>query len=157
MFSVGPICQADAVAIASWIYADPYTLYNHAPDRREAVARDMLDPAQCYCVLKDSSGGVVAFACCGRSARVKGGEYSAGCIDIGLGLRPMLTGQGLGRSVVAAVLEWVQRSAPGQRPRVTIAAFNIRAQRVWQDIGLVQTQQFARPSDGTRFVILEQM
>ena len=115
----------------------------------------MLVPEQNYRVLEDSSGLVIAFACCGVSARVLGWDYGPGCIDVGLGLRPALTGQGLGRSAVAAVLGWVESSAPSLRPRVTIAAFNIRAQRVWRDMGLVETQRFMRPSDAAAFVILE--
>jgi RimJ/RimL family protein N-acetyltransferase len=47
----------------------------------------------------------------------------------------------------------ISKYAP-QKLRVTIAAFNKRAMRVWEKNGFQQTQNFKRSKDGTEFVVM---
>ena len=84
----------------------------------------------------------------GPDARVLGGDYSHDAIDLGLGLRPDLTGHGRGRDLVAAVLDRVSEVLANPTLPVTIAAFNIRAIRVWEAAGFAITCRFLRPGDG---------
>lgn len=41
-----------------------------------------------------------------------------------------------------------------QRLRVTITAFNQRAQRVWQSLGFQPVAHFGRAGDGMPFIVL---
>jgi RimJ/RimL family protein N-acetyltransferase len=47
----------------------------------------------------------------------------------------------------------ISKYAP-QKLRVTIAAFNKRAMRVWEKNGFQQTQNFKRSKDGMEFVVM---
>ena len=71
-----------------------------------------------------------------------------------MGIRPELTGQGRGASFVLAVLDFARNAfAPGQF-RVTIAAFNKRAQRVWEKNGFVPIQTFTHQASKREFIVM---
>ncbi len=82
-------------------------------------------------------------------------QTQAIALDIGLGVRPDLTGQGRGATFANEVIEFGKRTYAPARLRVTIAAFNHRAQRVWDKMGFKRVQTFTRPGAQFDFVILE--
>jgi RimJ/RimL family protein N-acetyltransferase len=84
---------------------------------------------------------------------VSGGDYRSAALDIGMGVRPDLTGRGTGASFAAAVIDFALKSFVPPALRVTVAAFNLRAQRVWIKNGFQATQSFVSPS-GRAYVIL---
>ena len=114
----------------------------------------MLDPLNAYEVILDGNGDLVGFYCRGPDARVAGGPRDEIPLDIGVGLRPDLTGQGRGRGLVEAVVRHASSQHPGRPLRVTIAAFNSRARAVWKHAGFTKTHDFQRGSDGRKFVVL---
>jgi RimJ/RimL family protein N-acetyltransferase len=69
-------------------------------------------------------------------------------------MRPDLTGQGLGATFVSAVLRFARQEMARTEFRITVAAFNKRALRVWQKAGFQPVQRFERKFDGMPFVIL---
>ena len=72
-----------------------------------------------------------------------GGDYSAPALDIGIGLRPDQTGQGLGRIVLARFFEHLlDLGYPPAPLRATIAAFNLRSQRTFLHLGFQETARF---------------
>lgn len=146
--------EASARAILTWRYAAPYDFYN--PDWKgiENAIRCFLDPANAYFCITTDSGDLQAFCCFGPEAQVPGGDYHDEALDIGLGMRPDLTGQGLGHAFVVAVLGFARRQFAPDVFRVTIAEFNKRAQRVWRGAGFQHTQSFARSGDGMPFLVL---
>jgi ribosomal-protein-alanine N-acetyltransferase len=85
---------------------------------------------------------------------VPGGDYDEEALDIGGGLRPDLTGQGLGPSFMEAALEFGRRQFGPVSFRATVAAFNRRAQRVCEKLGFRPVQTFERMHNGKRFTIL---
>jgi len=113
-----------------------------------------MDPQYAYHVLADEQGALAAFCCFGPDAQVPGGDYRLPALDIGLGVRPDLTGQGQGSGFVSAVLEFAQRVFGPASLRVTVAEFNERALRVWKKAGLKPVQTFPRRGDGKVFVVL---
>lgn len=138
-----------------WRYAPPYDGYNAAlapgsAEEAEAVSR-CLDPALRFVALH-SGGALIGFASFGEDGRVTGGAYEEDALDIGLGLRPDLTGRGIGARVIARVIEHALMTWQPAALRVTIAAFNTRAQRAWARAGFVERSQFVT-SDGRAFVI----
>ncbi len=140
--------------IAAWTFPPPYTLYNHPPERRPTVAVALLNPANQFSAISDGAGDLVGFCCLGSSAQVKGGCYDRPAVDIGMALRPDLTGQGHGRDVVAAVLAYAIGQHPEATVRVTIAVFNGRARRVWSLAGFQQESTFIRATDAMAFLVM---
>jgi RimJ/RimL family protein N-acetyltransferase len=125
-----------------WHYEPPYDVYDLGGGNVDDVVKDLLDPAYAYHAILSPEGELVAFCCFGADAQVPGGDYAGEALDIGLGVRPDLTGQGRGSAFVQAVLDFAQRTWPSPAYRVTIAEFNARAQRVWQKAGFVRVQRF---------------
>ena len=154
MLVFGPMTDEAAEAVATWSYDAPYTVYNHRHARRASVVRGLLDPAHGYEAIFEAELGLVAFCCAGPDARVAGGAYEDEAIDIGVGLRPDLTGQGRGGRLVSAVAKRVAITHPSLRMRVTIAGFNTRARRVWGKLGFEMASSFRRPTDGIEFVVM---
>ena len=151
-----PMDRASVRAILEWRYQPPYDLYNLDPDDPEEAVRCYMDPGNAYHSVADERGNLVAFCCFGADAQVSGGDYGAPSLDIGLGVRPDLTGQGRGSVFVNAVLGFAQRSFEPTSFRVTVAEFNKRARRVWEKAGFEHVQTFERESDGRSFVVLMQ-
>lgn len=153
-FHFEPMDRANARQVLTWCYEPPYDIYNEDPDRVEHVLRALLNPRYAYYTMTDEAGDMVAYCCFGPDARVPGGDYGPQALDVGLGVRPDLTGQGRGHTFVEAVLEFGRRTFAPSFFRVTVAKFNKRALRVWQRAGFRPVQTFGRSSDDLTFVIL---
>ncbi|NJM87259.1 MAG: GNAT family N-acetyltransferase [Hydrococcus sp. RU_2_2] len=145
--------EVDARAILEWNYEPPYDIYNASLSSIEEDVRTMLEPQNCYYAIADEDNDLVTFYRFGQDARVPGGDYSAPALDLGSGLRPDLTGQGLGLILVNAGLEFARVTFAPSAFRVTVAAFNKRALRVYHKAGFLDTQSFNR-ADGREFTIL---
>ena len=70
-----------------------------------------------------------------------------------MGIRPEATGQGLGSMYVSEVFNFARDIFNPTDFRVTIAKFNKRAQRVWENIGFECTQQFSAKGSGKKFLV----
>lgn len=109
-----------------WRYAEPYAIYDaEGPLRRELG----------FFAVEDADGDFVGFGCVGQEARVPGVEEEAGTVDVGYGMRPDLTGRGLGREFVGAVLAHVDEEHPSALLRMSILRWNARSRRVAQAHG----------------------
>ncbi len=91
-----PMDEAGTRAILKWRYDAPYDIYNIDPDNVEKEMQVFLDPQNAYHTVTDEHSDLVAYCCFGPDGQVPGGDYSAAALDIGLGVRPDLTGQGRG-------------------------------------------------------------
>ena len=153
MLLLEPITPAQAALAVSWEYPAPYEIYNIPADRRAAVAEEFLRPEyNYYAVLRDNE--LIAFRCFGPDAQVPGGDYSVPALDMGGGLRPDLTGQGVGPGVLQAALEFgIKQFAPAMF-RTTIAEFNIRAQRACEKVGYRKVDTFFSEQLGRSYVVL---
>lgn len=83
----------------------------------------------------DENSELVAYCSFGQDGQVTGADYRDQALDIGMGIRPDLTGRGKGAEYAKAVLEFADSFFKPKAFRVTIAAFNKRAIRVWQKLG----------------------
>ncbi len=149
-----PITEADARKMIGWRYEPPYSIY----DLSEDELNELLNPANCYYSVFNDRGTLIGLCCFGREARVQGGDYpqlEPMVLDLGLGLRPDLAGQGLGRFFLQSILDFAMGSFSPQRLRATVAKFNRRSQRIFQHLGFTITHTFTRPADGIAFVQLE--
>ena len=153
-FTFHPMDQANARTILNWRYDAPYDLYNPDSEDVEGVVQVFLDPQNVYYTMADEDRDLVAYCCFGPDGRVRGGDYRAAALDVGLGMRPDLTGQGRGLVVVDAVLDFARRTFTATAFRATVAEFNKRALRVWEKAGFRRVQTFQRERDGRTFVVL---
>ncbi len=137
-----------------WKYDPPYDLYNFRPEENKNTLRYLSDPANMVYGIRTGGGELIGFCSFGQDAQVPGGNYDADALDIGLGLRPDLTGMGRGPAVIGEVLAFAGRKYRPARFRVTIASFNSRARKAWEKAGFAAEEEFSSEGDGRKFKIL---
>ncbi|HJQ29634.1 MAG TPA: GNAT family N-acetyltransferase, partial [Rubrobacter sp.] len=95
----------EAREISRWHYEPPYDFYDATSDQDDL--RELLDPKlrkDSYFSAFDGSGDLVGFFQFEREGKT---------VDVGLGMRPDLTGKGLGVGYLLAGLEFArERFAP---------------------------------------------
>jgi [ribosomal protein S18]-alanine N-acetyltransferase len=143
-----PMTVAYAADIATWRYAAPYDCY----DMTDSNPASLADPASGFFALVDETG-LIGFRSFGVDGQVPGGEYDDSALDTGGGLRPELTGQGMGRAAIGTGLEFGRKTFRPRAFRVTIATFNVRAQRVIAALGFRQAGTFPASTDGRDYGI----
>ena len=140
--------EADARAILAWRYEGQYTIYNWDGEDDPA---EMLDRRSPHYAVKDERGELVGFFAYGSSAQVwSSGEphlYSENnTITIGLGMRPDLTGKGLGLTFTQAGLDFAREHFKPDFFRLYVLTFNERAIRVYERAGFERAGIFTRLS-----------
>jgi len=146
--------ENSTLAILRWQYESPYDIYNLASPDPENTLQYLLDPQNAFYGIYGQNGDLEAFCSFGLDGQVSGGDYSTPALDIGLGIRPDLTGQGKGSHYVNAVIDFANRTYSPDQLRVTIAAFNTRAQRVWEKAGFQLVQKFRGGWVNSDFVVM---
>lgn len=142
-YSISPLTPSNALEILTWRYQPPYDIYDPIPSDLDCF----LNPNYRYHQVLDQRGQLVGYCCYGEDARVPGGDYSRGepeVLDVGIGLKPELTGQGLGKGFVGAVLEFARQAFHPAYFRVTVADFNQRSRKTFQNLGFSAGIQFTR-------------
>lgn len=138
-----------AVAITAWRYPPPYDCYDMAGADPDVLA----DPASGFFALLDGAE-LIGFRSFGEDGRVPGWEYDESALDTGGGLRPDLTGVGLGRQAISTGLDFGRSRFCPPAFRVTVASFNQRAQRVVGALGFRKSGCFQSSADGRSYDVL---
>ena len=124
---IRPITDEDARELAGWRYEPPYDFYDGDAEPDDLAA--LLDPERrgdrYYCAFDESEDLVGFFYFV-----VRGDE-----VEVGLGLRPDLTGRGLGAEYLERGLEFAERHFGLTRFRLYVATFNERAIKVYERAG----------------------
>jgi ribosomal-protein-alanine N-acetyltransferase len=142
-FTLKPITRDDARAISRWRYDGPYSIYDGDPTSVDSL----LEPRFSYHSVYDGRGELAGYFCFGEDARVPAGRRLGlyerePALDIGLGMRPDLTGWGLGEEFVHAGLRFAREAYSPQSFRLTVATFNRRAIRVYERAGFATVETF---------------
>jgi ribosomal-protein-alanine N-acetyltransferase len=153
IFNIQPLDETSARAMFKWRYEPPFDIYNFNNGDLDEDVCFFTNPQNNYFAMRDESGVFVGFCCFGMDARVPGGDYNLDACDIGMGVRPDLTGRGMGAEFAKAALNHALQVFQPRVCRVTIAAFNLRARRVWERLGFQIVQTFLKPN-GMEFVIM---
>ena len=139
-FVIRPMNAADARAIAAWRYPEPYAFYDSDADPADLA--ELLDPAEWgrrYFAADDAAGelaGLFVF------------KLADGVAEIGLGLRPDLTGRGLGRSFVEAGMDYAASVLGATECALAVAAFNRRAITVYERAGFREVRRYQHTTNG---------
>ena len=144
---VAHMTQAEAELIASWRYEEPYDFYDAIAD--ESDLSELLDPAlrgDRYFSVHAADRGLIGFFQFERSGDV---------VDVGLGLRPDLTGKGLGLDYLECGLVFAQGRFAPRRFTLSVAAFNRRAITVYERAGFVETRRYLHETNGGIHPFLE--
>jgi ribosomal-protein-alanine N-acetyltransferase len=138
-----------ATDIVTWRYDAPYNCY----DMTTVDPAALVDTSDGYFALVDQTG-LIGFRSFGADGQVPGGNYDDSALDTGGGLRPVLTGKGLGREAISVGLDFGRRTFAPAAFRVTVATFNIRARRVVTSLGFQSIGRFVSSHDGKTFEML---
>jgi len=147
-----PLTEAEAHKIINWHYPAPYDFYDLGEADPKVVLGELFNPNSPHFSITTDDGDVLGFCAVGPEAQVPGGDYSESALDIGIGLRPEATGQGLGKLVLTEFLAYVLAVYHPSRFRATIAAFNLRSQRTFLGLGFVESGRFF--ANGTEWVVV---
>ncbi len=132
--------QTEAENIATWTYAEPYSFYDPRSDDDDLA--ELLDPesrGDPYFSAHDENGeliGFFQFECDGE------------VVDVGLGLRPDLTGHGLGLPYVQSGLAFAKERFTPRRFTLSVGTFYERAITVYERAGFATTRSYMHETNG---------
>jgi len=138
-FVIRDMTAVDARAVAAWRYEGEYAFYDAAADADDLA--ELLDAGEWgrrYFSVDDDDA-LVGFVVL---------KASGGIVEIGLGLRPDLTGKGLGRDFVDAGLSFAAQRCGDPSFELAVAAFNERAITVYQRVGFEIVQRYLHETNG---------
>lgn len=145
-FAVLPQQQAEAIAY-TWHYEGDDSFYNMEADKDDLT--DFIDAEQrgqsVFAITSD--GELVGF--------VSVAQPDAETVDLGLGRKPDLIGNGSGRAFVTSILDFVKATYSSHRITLSVAAFNVWAIRVYETCGFKQSGSFQQPTNGSTFDFIQ--
>lgn len=144
----------EAKKINTWTYEEPYSLYSFSGEKE--VIEELLDGTYYGCC--DDQGDLIGYFCFGANAQVPGGRDAnlyggEDVIDIGLGMKPALTGKGIGKEFFQAGIAFATKEFNAKMFRLSVATFNTRAITLYKNIGFKQGTIFL--SRGREFMFME--
>lgn len=135
-----------AQEIICWQYEEPYDFYNN--ELSEESLREFLDNP--YFAIMNEQEELIGFYCTGSAAQVPKGHdfnaYSKEYIDIGIGMKPTLTGKGFGTKFFSFIINNIQQEYT-MPLRLTVAQFNKRAIFLYEKLGFVKELEFSTPTE----------
>jgi len=138
-FVFRPLRWEDALAVGRWHYPAPYELYDlgRIPLLVNVSLHRLLAPLgrmgfYAVCLGDDPLVGVFSFQKLGRT------------VELGLALRPDLTGRRIGLGFVESGMDFARRTFAPTAFRLNVATFNQRAIRVYERAGFVPGPRFIR-------------
>jgi ribosomal-protein-alanine N-acetyltransferase len=138
-FAIRPMTEPDAHAVAGWHYPGVYAFYDWEQDVDDLG--ELLDPdewARRY-FAADRGGELAGFFVF---------TLRDGIAEVGLGLRPDLTGRGLGAGFLADGLRFAADALGADGYTLAVAAFNARAITVYERAGFAEAERYRHRTNG---------
>jgi ribosomal-protein-alanine N-acetyltransferase len=142
-----PMAQADAEAVAGWRYPEPFSFYDWTADEDDLA--ELLDAdlrGEAYFAVEDDEGQLVGYFSFKPEGRT---------LVVGLGLRPDLTGRGLGGGFFAAGLDYGRERFAPERFSLAVATFNERAIKVYERAGFERARVYMHETNGGEWEFVE--
>ncbi|WP_456274601.1 GNAT family N-acetyltransferase [Bacillus sp. AK031] len=128
-----------------WKYQDKYSFYDMTEDEEDLKEFLESDRAGYYIVKNtDEIIGYFSFE------KSDGNE-----LEIGLGMKPGLTGRGMGFQFVKEGVAFALEHYPGRVLVLSVATFNERAIRVYEKAGFVPVRTFMQDTNGSTYEFLK--
>jgi [ribosomal protein S18]-alanine N-acetyltransferase len=145
-FRLKQMSQEDAETIAEWEYEEPFSFYNPKSDEEDLQL--LLDPKtrqDVYFSVYDNDRliGFYTFI------------VEKDSVDIGLGMRPDLTGKGQGKEFVTKGLKYAIGQYQPNFLTLAVATFNERAIKVYERAGFIRQQTFMQETNGSTYEFLK--
>jgi RimJ/RimL family protein N-acetyltransferase len=121
--------------VASWHYEPPWDFYDVASDPEDAAA------------MRDRARDEHRRAVLGQNGRLDAYWYfdwHGDIVEVGIGLRPDLTGRGLGEAFLQAQLAYASEHWGPATFRLFVAAWNERAIRLYERLGFREVARETR-------------
>jgi ribosomal-protein-alanine N-acetyltransferase len=145
-YSLKLMNDEDAREISRWHYEPPYDFYDAVSDQDDL--QELLDPERrkdSYFSVRDESGALVGFFQFEREGKT---------VDVGLGMRPDLTGKGLGVGYLLAGLEFARERFSPERFTLSVTTFNERAIRAYERAGFERGHVYTHHTNGGEYLFL---
>ncbi|MGE6415156.1 GNAT family N-acetyltransferase [Planococcus kocurii] len=140
--------QEQAEEIANhWRYEGQYSFYNMDADQEDLAA--FLNPQKCkdsyFVVIKEEQiSGFYSF-----------NQITDDVIDIGLGMKPDLTGIGNGLQFLKKGIDFATLTYSPKKITLSVATFNERAITVYKKLGFKEVEYFVQATNGSEFEFLK--
>ena len=138
-FVIRDMTRSDATAVAAWHYSGIYSFYDWEQDAEDLA--ELLNPDEWgrrYFAV-DQAGELVGFFVFKMLDRIA---------DVGLGLRPDLTGRRLGGAFLDRGLRFAAEVLGAESYTLAVAAFNRRATTVYERAGFAETERYQHRTNG---------
>ncbi|MBL1226320.1 GNAT family N-acetyltransferase [Enterococcus sp. BWR-S5] len=134
--------QETAMIIADqWTYEEPYSFYDASADEEDY--QELIDPLQrdnqYYEMWKNDElfGYFVILL------------NNPTTVELGLGLKPELTGKGFGQSFISEIMDFTAAKFPEiSKIELSVAAFNQRAIKTYLAVGFTESHHFLKKTNG---------
>lgn len=154
-FTIKPMTKMHAWEISNWKYDGIYSFYNCPTTSKPTVDGDTL--INNSFVAYDNHGTLIGHFHFGSDAwipTIENFNYSSDYLDIGLGLHPELCGLGYGVQFITFVIEFAKQQYNSKKFRLSVAAFNERAQKVYEKVGFSKTCEVTNSYFKNKFYIM---
>ncbi len=141
--------DTDVSKISNWRHEPPYDFYDWDADPEDlAGLQDSEQRRDVYFSVRDRKGGLVGFF---QFEREDEG------VDLGLGLRPDLTGKGLGLEFLLSGLEFARERFKLRRFTLSVWTSNERAISVYERAGFRRGRVYKQETNGGehKFLFME--
>ena len=141
--------QPEALEIADrWKYTGEYDFYDLTadPDDYEEITTPARRRDHYFSVFNE--GELIGYFTA---------EPDGTALELGLGMRPDLTGQGLGKIFMNKILRYLRENYQYEKIQVKVAAFNKRATKLYTQMGFTETGMERLPTNGGLydFILME--
>jgi [ribosomal protein S18]-alanine N-acetyltransferase len=140
-FAIRPLTDADVDVVATWRYPPPYDVYDVGTEPEELAS-----------MRAGAAGAGQYFAVDDAETQELAGfldlKPSEGEVELGFGMRPDLTGRGLGVSFVEAVMAFSRERWQPTIFTLDVFPWNERAIRAYEKAGFVREEVYVRRFEG---------
>ena len=154
-YTISPMTQKHAYEISKWKYDDIYSFYNRPDTARPTTDGDTT--IDNFFVVYDNNQTLIGhfhFGPDGQIPTIEEFDYSCDYLDIGLGMRPELCGKGFGAQFTELGIAFAKEHYGAKKFRLSVAAFNERAQKVYEKIGFQKIGEVTNSYFKNKFYVM---